>query len=60
MSSENPGLGRINAYDCIVLDGYTEGGKGRLLVVGADGLYQLGYDRTGFTLISKIDLRREE
>jgi hypothetical protein len=64
-SGQIPAVSSIDAYDCIVLDGYTNGGTGRLLVVGADGLYQLGYDRggrdgDGFTLISKIDLRREE
>ncbi|MDR2912039.1 MAG: hypothetical protein LBV38_01875 [Alistipes sp.] len=48
-----PEVGRIDAYDCIVTDG-------RLLVIGSDGLYQLGYDREKFTFISKIDLRREQ
>lgn len=47
-------VGRIDAYDCIVA------GPGRLIVIGAAGLYQLGYDRTGFSFISKIDIRREQ
>lgn len=46
-------VGNIDAYDCILWDG-------RLLVVGADGLYQLGYDREGFSFISKIDIRSEQ
>ena len=48
-----PEVGRIDAYDCILWDG-------RLLVIGADGLYQLGYDREKFTFISKIDLRPKQ
>ena len=47
-------VGKIEAYDCIITD------NGRLLVIGADGLYQLGYDRTAFSYISKIDIRREQ
>lgn len=45
-----PEVGRIDAYDCILWDG-------RLLVIGAAGLYQLGYDREKFTFISKIEIR---
>ncbi len=41
---------KIDAYDCIAMDG-------TLLVIGSDGLYQLAYDREGFTFVSKIDLR---
>lgn len=52
-SSLVPEVKRIDAYDCIVTNG-------RLLVVGADGLYQLAYDREKFTFISKIDLRGEQ
>ncbi|MDR2891423.1 MAG: hypothetical protein LBV18_07530 [Alistipes sp.] len=52
VSSTIPELRRADAYDCIALDG-------RLLVIGADGLYQLGYDREKFTFISKIDLRTQ-
>ncbi len=51
-AAEVPEVGRIVAYDCIVW-------QGRLLVIGADGLYQLGYDKDEFTFISKIDLRKE-
>ncbi len=47
-------VGRIDAYDCIVT------GEGRVIVVGAAGLYQLGYNREGFSFISKIDIRREQ
>lgn len=47
-----PEVGRVDAYDCILHDG-------RLIVIGAAGLYQLGYDREGFSFISKIDLRKE-
>jgi hypothetical protein len=43
-------LENIDAYDCIATGG-------TLLVVGADGIYQLGYDDTKFTFISKIDIR---
>ncbi len=43
----------IDAYDCIAMNGNT------LLVIGSDGLYQLGYDRDGFTFLSKIDLREQ-
>ncbi len=46
-------VGRIDAYDCILLNG-------KLLVIGADGLYQFGYDREGFSFISKIDIRSEQ
>ncbi len=49
-----PGVGTIEAYDCIIMD------EGRLLVIGADGLYQLGYDHEKFSLISKIDIRRNQ
>jgi hypothetical protein len=52
-SSINPDVRRIDAYDCIA-------SNGTLFVIGADGFYQLGYDRDGFTLISKIDLRSED
>ncbi len=45
-------VGRIDAYDCIVWEG-------KLLVIGAAGLYQFGYDSEKFTFISKIDLREE-
>jgi hypothetical protein len=48
-----PDVGKIDAYDCIVRDG-------RLIVVGAAGLYQLGYDSEKFSFISKIDIRREQ
>jgi hypothetical protein len=48
------GVGRVDAYDCIVVE------PGRLLVIGADGLYQLGYTREGFSFISKIDIRRTQ
>ncbi len=47
-------VGKIDAYDCIVVS------PGRMIVVGAAGLYQLGYNRTGFSFISKIDIRREQ
>lgn len=47
-----PEVGRIDAYDCILHNG-------RLIVIGAAGLYQLDYDREGFSFISKIDLRTE-
>jgi hypothetical protein len=40
----------MKAYDCIAMGG-------SLLVTGDDGIYQLGYDQTGFSFISKIDLR---
>jgi hypothetical protein len=50
-----PEVGRIDAYDCIVLENDS-----RLLVIGADGLYQLAYDREGFTFISKIDIRSRQ
>lgn len=64
-------LGRIAAYDCIVAQSAIvvpnaddiepqASGQGRLLVVAADGFYQLGYDPAGekkFTLISKLDLK---
>lgn len=53
LSSAAGGLGYIDAYDCIALNG-------TLLVIGSDGLYQLGYDREKFTLLSKIDIRREQ
>ncbi len=53
-SLATPEVGKIEAYDCIVT------GDGRLLVIGADGLYQLSYDATAFALISKIDIRREQ
>ena len=53
-SLSTPEVGKIDAYDCIVT------GEGRLLVVGASGLYQLGYDRKAFSFISKIDIRREQ
>jgi hypothetical protein len=49
-----PEVGRIDAYDCIVT------GPGRLIVIGAAGLYQLGYDREKFSFISKIDIRNEQ
>jgi hypothetical protein len=45
-----PEVGRVDAHDCIVHEG-------RLIVIGGGGLYQLGYDREGFSFISKIDLR---
>ena len=45
-----PEVKKIDAYDCIAIDG-------TLLVIGSDGLYQLAYDRDGFTFVSKIDLR---
>ncbi len=45
-------VGRADTYDCILHDG-------RLIVIGAAGLYQLGYDREEFSFISKIDLRTE-
>lgn len=45
-----PEVGRADAYDCILHDG-------RLIVIGGAGLYQMSYDREGFTFISKIDLR---
>ena len=48
-----PEVGRPDAYDCLLW-------QNRLLVTGADGLYQLGYDREKFTFISKIDIRREQ
>ena len=54
MTGQNPAVGSIDAYDCILMGGNT------LLVIGSDGLYQLGYDRERFTLVSKIDLRKEE
>lgn len=41
---------KIDAYDCIAIDG-------NLIVTGNDGIYQLGYDRQGFTFKSKIGLR---
>ncbi len=47
-----PEVGPIDAYDCIVMNG-------RLLVTGAAGIYQLAYDREGFSFVSKIDLRTE-
>lgn len=50
MSTELPEVKNIDAYDCIALDG-------KLLIIGSDGLYQLGYDREEFTFISKIDIR---
>ncbi len=53
-SLATPGVGTIQAYDCIVTD------EGRLMVIGADGLYQLGYDREKFSLIGKIDIRRQQ
>ncbi len=40
----------MDAYDCIAMDG-------TLLVIGDDGLCQLGYDRERFSFVSKIDLR---
>jgi hypothetical protein len=40
----------MNAYDCIVLNG-------TLIVTGDDGIYQMSYNQTGFSFISKIDLR---
>lgn len=54
------GVGRIDAYDCIVLKADENYDKDRLLVIGADGLYQLAYDRDKFSFISKIDLRPQE
>ncbi|MDR2882857.1 MAG: hypothetical protein LBU98_03675 [Alistipes sp.] len=53
-SLSTPEVGKIDAYDCMITD------QGRLLVIGADGLYQLGYDRAGFSFTSKIDIRREQ
>ena len=50
-AADLPEVGKIDAYDCIVSN------EGRLLVIGAAGLYQLGYDRDKFTFISKIDTR---
>ena len=50
-AASTPEVGRIDAYDCILMDG-------RLLVIGADGLYQLGYDEEEFSLISKIEIAR--
>jgi hypothetical protein len=47
-------VGRIDAYDCIVWPD-----ESRLMVVGSDGLYQLGYDNEKFTLISRLGLRTE-
>lgn len=41
---------RIDAYDCIAMNGV-------LMVIGADGLYQVSYTRDGFEFLSKIDLR---
>jgi hypothetical protein len=49
-----PEVGKIDAYDCIVVS------SGRLLVIGATGLYQLSYDREAFSFISKIDIRRDQ
>lgn len=57
-SINTDGVNRIDAYDCMILR--NEGSAPRLMVIGADGLYQLGYDSEKFTLISKIDLRRDE
>jgi hypothetical protein len=50
LSAMVPEVENIDAYDCIATDG-------TLLVIGADGLYQLGYDNEKFSFISKIDLR---
>ncbi len=52
-SATLPEVRRIDAYDCIVLDG-------TLIVIGADGFYQLAYDSEGFEFVSKIDLREEQ
>jgi hypothetical protein len=47
-----PEVGPVDTYDCILYDG-------RLIVIGGAGLYQLGYDREGFSFVSKIDLRTQ-
>ncbi len=57
VSNEMPDVRRIDAYDCIALDPVLPNTLGTLLVIGADGLYQLGYDTQKFTFISKIDIR---
>ena len=57
VSNDMSEVRRIDAYDCIALDPVLPNTLGTLLVIGADGLYQLGYDTEKFTFISKIDLR---
>ena len=59
-----PQLEKIDAYDCIALPGVTAERDGTLLIVGADGLYQIAYKRTDddkveLAYLSKIDLRKE-
>ncbi len=58
-------MSNIDTYDCIALPGGSgaTAGNGTLLIVGADGLYQLAYDKSSenhlFTFLSKIDIRKE-
>ncbi len=63
-----PELEHISAYDCIALPGVTPERDGKLLTIGADGLYQIAYkrvkddadnDKIEFTFLSKIDIRKE-